>query len=210
MDRYICIKEFSIECVNDDGAFTDNYKVIEKDSEWTVDKDPQNNMIGGDIRLIKDNSDNSLLWIEISTETLNECFYKLESNHNLCISCWFFHGNELTELGYCSKHNNKTHALSDMNSSFGCYASRQERGQEFKEFIDELDNMDEDVVSYEFKDYIINFEEHESIKLRIKQDVNRPNNPEDDSLIEEYVTNNYALGTEFTVIELDRIKTITI
>lgn len=45
----------------------------------------------------------------------------------------------------------------------------------------------------------------EDIILYIKQDLNRPNNPTDDELIEEYIENNYG-HTDYEAEELDMLE----
>ena len=62
-----------------------------------------------------------------------------------------------------------------------------------------------------YNTYLIVFNDfcEDEIRLRIKQDINRPNNPDDDDLIREYILNNYG-HTGYTSIEIGNVKLIDI
>ncbi|HGL4208118.1 hypothetical protein M1076_16020 [Clostridioides difficile] len=47
------------------------------------------------------------------------------------------------------------------------------------------------------------------MQLGIVQDVNRPNNPEDDTIIEKYIENNYG-NAKYEIIDLDSMEKIKI
>lgn len=53
--------------------------------------------------------------------------------------------------------------------------------------------------------YLITGSRFDEFIINIKQDVNRPNNPEDYDLIEDYMRNNY-LGEKFNAIDLDYLE----
>ena len=199
---YECIKDFSIEVVDDNGCFTEEYKIIEKGSFWCIDEDESNNMLGAEIRLIKCfDDDNRIEWIEISKETLLKHFY--DSRSKICRGCFFFHGSELTEMGFCSKYDSDFHENSYMNNN--CFLDKKEGEKLSKEVIDNLFKE----ASIEVNKYIIRFDTEDSIEISIKQDINRPNNPEDFELIEKYIKDNYG-NVSYEIIDLDTIKRVSL
>ena len=57
-------------------------------------------------------------------------------------------------------------------------------------------------MTFKVKRYLIIMEDYDEFILLIKQDVNRPNNPNDDELIEQYMNDNYY-SSEYRSIDLD-------
>lgn len=81
MKKYTCIKSFDIEIYDEHGASTESYKTIKVGSEWYVDEDIQYNMIAGAeaFHLVELTGDpNTLSWIEVYEDTIQEYFEKLE------------------------------------------------------------------------------------------------------------------------------------
>lgn len=74
---YKCIKEFKLEKCNDDGRSIDGkYITVKLNSKWIIDDNEYNNLIGGEIRLIKSSKAKSYTWIEISEDTFKNNFIK--------------------------------------------------------------------------------------------------------------------------------------
>ncbi|HCL4455131.1 TPA: hypothetical protein N2D10_003158 [Clostridium botulinum] len=72
--QYKCIKGFSVEKCDDDGfTIEGEYTIIEEGSIWNIPEDEKYRLIGGEVRLESD----EFGWIEMSKETLNECFKKM-------------------------------------------------------------------------------------------------------------------------------------
>jgi protoporphyrinogen oxidase len=71
-----------------------------------------------------------------------------------------------------------------------------------------LEYKGEDIM---INNYIIVFENEmvEPIVLRIKQDVNRPNNPTDDEIIEEFIEDNFG-GRYYEAIMISCLKSFDI
>lgn len=46
-------------------------------------------------------------------------------------------------------------------------------------------------MQYRLNEYLIIMNDYDDFIIRIKQDVNRPNNPDDNELIKEYMDNRY-------------------
>ena len=57
-------------------------------------------------------------------------------------------------------------------------------------------------MQYKIKKYLIIMDNHDDFVLSIKQDINRPNNPDNDELIMRYMDNNYY-SCEYRAIDLD-------
>lgn len=55
--------------------------------------------------------------------------------------------------------------------------------------------------------YVVTFEDEDTVELYIKSDVNRPNQPDDEELIREYVENNYG-NKKYQFIQIDMNKVI--
>lgn len=60
-------------------------------------------------------------------------------------------------------------------------------------------------MQYKIKRFLIIMNDYDEFIISIKQDINRPNNPNNDQLIEEYMSNNYH-GHSYKVIDLDKIE----
>ena len=58
-----------------------------------------------------------------------------------------------------------------------------------------------------YKTYDI--DDEDEIKIRVKHDINRPNNPDDEELISEYIMDNYGYKG-FEMIPIDEMETIDI
>lgn len=72
--KYICIKPFEVEICDENGFFTGSFTLIEKGTVW--ESDDNTSIIGGQVHLDGKNGE----WIEISAETLDECFERFEEN----------------------------------------------------------------------------------------------------------------------------------
>lgn len=66
------------------------------------------------------------------------------------------------------------------------------------------------IKNYLLKTYIVVFKDDDTIRLDIDQTdkVNRPNNMDDDEIIQEYITENYGYGKEYEVIDIDSVEII--
>lgn len=73
---YECINDFCIENYDEHEFPTCDYSTIKIGSKW--ERDDGTNIIGGDIHL---ESADGTQWIEISNDTLSECFKESEGNH---------------------------------------------------------------------------------------------------------------------------------
>lgn len=71
-----------------------------------------------------------------------------------------------------------------------------------------LNELHEDI-GVKYNEYVVWFSNEDSIKLRIKQDINRPNNSEDYELIVKYISENYK-PMPYEIIEIDAIECIKI
>src|SRR5471030_1116773 len=73
--KYKCIKDFSLDEYDDNGAFADKQILCEKDSIWETDE-IANRFIGDKdtVRLIEISNKDSFRWMEVSKEMLDECF----------------------------------------------------------------------------------------------------------------------------------------
>lgn len=61
-----------------------------------------------------------------------------------------------------------------------------------------------------FNEYVIVFAGHEGldeIRISVKEDINRPNNPDDIDIISEYISNNYG-SRDYEVIAIDMIEKV--
>lgn len=57
--------------------------------------------------------------------------------------------------------------------------------------------------------YLITGSRFDEFIINIKQDVNRPNNPEDNDLIVDYMRNNH-LGDTYSTIDLDYLECLEV
>jgi hypothetical protein len=60
-------------------------------------------------------------------------------------------------------------------------------------------------MQYKTKRFLIVMNDYDEFIISIKQDINRPNNPDNDELIEGYMDYNYH-GHSYKVIDLDKIE----
>ena len=81
---------------------------------------------------------------------------------------------------------------------------------ESKDLDVKLDEIYRDVMIPQSR-YLITFEDDmkEAIVLNIDENINRPNNPDDDEIIAEYVEYNYG-GTGYEAIRIDDLKSFRI
>lgn len=61
-------------------------------------------------------------------------------------------------------------------------------------------------------EYFIIMPDEDTFILKIHENINRPNNPDNDEIIQEYMLNNYGTSTLYEVIDKDngRFDTINI
>lgn len=69
--EYKCIKEFLLLKCDGDGFLVDGEGIVPKDSVWY---ETDSNVTGGEMRLDCKSGCDDFGWIEISKETLRECF----------------------------------------------------------------------------------------------------------------------------------------
>lgn len=83
MNRYVCKEGFSIEMVDDDGFFTEEYREVEKGSLWERSEDPYR-MVGAPdtVKLNSLDNDDTLSWLEITTEDLAMYFEEVDSGED--------------------------------------------------------------------------------------------------------------------------------
>ncbi|VIG20463.1 Uncharacterised protein [Clostridioides difficile] len=118
---------------------------------------------------------------------------------DICKDCFHFKRYRGMEIGRCNK---KEKVVYDKAKICELYKSRLQN-LNIEELLSEIERW-----SNEKKNsYVICFAEHDSIQLDIVQDINRPNNPEDDTLIEEYVENNYGYA-KYEVINLETVEKV--
>jgi len=83
MKRYVCKEGFSIEMVDDDGFFTGEYQEVEKGSLWERSEDPYRMVGAADtVRLNRLGSDDTISWLEITTENLAMHFEEVDSGED--------------------------------------------------------------------------------------------------------------------------------
>ncbi|WP_317327349.1 hypothetical protein [Turicibacter sanguinis] len=77
--------------------------------------------------------------------------------------------------------------------------------------VDELVNILYEEANTKYNTYLIVFHDwdEDEIKIRVKQDINRPNAPDDEELISEYIMDNYGYKG-FEMIPIDEMETIDI
>lgn len=57
--------------------------------------------------------------------------------------------------------------------------------------------------------YIVLFKKREDLIVEVKDDVNRPNNPDCDTVLENWISENYG-NAEYEYLRLDDLETIKI
>lgn len=72
MEKYKCIKGFSVPVLDGDGFETDDVMLVEVGEIWSMQDYP---LFYGEIRLTSDDFE----WIEISKDTLKDCFELAET-----------------------------------------------------------------------------------------------------------------------------------
>lgn len=77
--KYICIEEFEIPFCDENGGTTERYSMVKKESCWNLDTENTYTLTGAELRLEDNNSE--LNWIEISNETLENCFIEINEFH---------------------------------------------------------------------------------------------------------------------------------
>ncbi|WP_297419778.1 hypothetical protein [Clostridium sp.] len=60
-------------------------------------------------------------------------------------------------------------------------------------------------MQYKVKRFLIVMNDFDEFIISIKQDINRPNNPDNDQLIEGYMNENYY-GHSYDAIDLDNLE----
>lgn len=73
--RYVCIEEFEVPILDEEGGTTEKYSKVKKGSQWNLDPENTYTLTGAELRL--ENNDDELDWIEISNETLENYFIKI-------------------------------------------------------------------------------------------------------------------------------------
>lgn len=59
------------------------------------------------------------------------------------------------------------------------------------------------------KVYLVSFEDDDSILVTVKDDINRPNNPDCDAVLSEFIEDNYGYK-EYDYIEIDTCEKFNI
>lgn len=73
--KYVCIEDFETPFCDEDGGTTEKYSKVKKGSQWNLDAENTYTLTGTELRL--ENNDDELDWIEISNETLDNCFVQM-------------------------------------------------------------------------------------------------------------------------------------
>ncbi len=73
MKRYKLINDYYIEKVDDECSYTEETVRLEKGSIWEKEESDFR-LLGGDVRLILNQEENSFTWIEVSSETFESNF----------------------------------------------------------------------------------------------------------------------------------------
>lgn len=74
MQKYKCIKEFELPIYDEDECPTDNYNTIHKGSVYEY----TDGYVGeSDIRMYLENGDDDFHYIDITFDTLKECFERI-------------------------------------------------------------------------------------------------------------------------------------
>lgn len=123
--------------------------------------------------------------------------------NKICGGCYYFNASELTEIGYCDKHCVRLHEKFNMK----CISYVEKAPKE--DMVNDLIEYFSKEIDVKYNEYIIWFSNDDNIKIRIKQDINRPNNHDDYELISEYISNNYK-PMPYEIIELDVLEEVVI
>lgn len=73
--KYVCIEDFEVPFCDEDGGTTEKYSKVKKGSQWNLDPENTYTLTGAELRL--ENNDDELDWIELSNETLENCFIQM-------------------------------------------------------------------------------------------------------------------------------------
>ncbi|MEQ3307269.1 hypothetical protein AAA294_07210 [Fusobacterium varium] len=73
--KYVCIEEFEIPFCDEDGWTTERFSTVKKGSQWNLDTENTYTLTGAELRL--ENNNDELDWIELSNETLENCFIEM-------------------------------------------------------------------------------------------------------------------------------------
>lgn len=73
--KYVCIEDFEVPFCDEDGGTTEKYSKVKKGSQWNLDPENTYTLTGAELRL--ENNDDELDWIELSNETLENCFVQM-------------------------------------------------------------------------------------------------------------------------------------
>ncbi|MCC0645406.1 hypothetical protein KGF41_14160 [Clostridioides sp. ZZV14-6150] len=117
-----------------------------------------------------------------------------------CKDCFYFEKNNTEESGICNK---KEKEVYKGNRKCELYENKKWKSMTTDEFWIEMEKWTNEKVNR----YIIYFSEHDSIQIDIVQDINRPNNPTDDEIIEEYIENNYGY-VKYEIINFDTMEQV--
>jgi hypothetical protein len=53
------------------------------------------------------------------------------------------------------------------------------------------------------RQFFVSFKDEDAITVSVKEDVNRPNNPDCDQVLEEWIASNYGVGIGYEYWEVD-------
>ncbi|MGX8126468.1 hypothetical protein ACWTV9_09425 [Clostridioides difficile] len=118
---------------------------------------------------------------------------------DICQKCFHFKHYRGMKIGRCNK---KERVVYDRVKKCKFYKNRNQN-MSIEELLSEIERWSIKKIN----SYVICFDEHDSIQLDIVQDINRPNNPEDDTLLERYIEDNYGY-VKYEVIDLDTIEKV--
>ncbi|MCC0671570.1 hypothetical protein IC216_06195 [Clostridioides sp. ES-S-0145-01] len=118
---------------------------------------------------------------------------------DICKDCFHFKHYRGRKIGRCNK---KERVVYDRVKKCKFYKNRNQN-MSIEELLSEIERWSIKKIN----SYVICFDEYDSIKLDIVQDYNRPNNPEDDVLIEEYIENNYGY-VKYEIIILETVEKV--
>lgn len=88
------------------------------------------------------------------------------------------------------------------------------KARPLEEIIDSIMNDDVEIKTKKYKNYMVSWQDKEGTDFcklfRIEQTVNRPNNPDDEEIIEDYMRVNYGNSMRYSVNIDFMDETITI